>query len=78
MYSSSELETTYAIVVDQANLVARHARNEDVRLVARNKDEFTGSGSFRRVHFERDSQGRISGLCVSNDRMIGLLFQRQP
>jgi CubicO group peptidase (beta-lactamase class C family) len=78
VYSSTELETTYTIVAEQANLVAKHARHEDVRLVARDKDQFIGSGSFRQVHFERDAQGRISGLRVSNDRVIGLLFQRQP
>jgi CubicO group peptidase (beta-lactamase class C family) len=77
-FASAELETTYTIVVEPHNLVVKHPRKEDVRLVARGKDQFAGNGSFLRVQFQRDSQGRISGLRVSNDRIIGLLFQRQP
>ena len=47
-YSSPELDTTYTIVVEKQHLIAKLARNEDVVLIARDKDEFTGTGSFRR------------------------------
>jgi CubicO group peptidase (beta-lactamase class C family) len=77
-YSSLEVETTITIAVEQTNLVVKHARIEDVRLAGRGQDRFTGSTPFRLVHFERDAQGRISGLRVSNDRVLGVLFGRQP
>jgi len=77
-YSSPELGAACKIVVDQDHLIVKHARNEDVRLAALGKDQFTGTGSFQQVHFERDAQGRINGLRISNGRAIGVLFQRQP
>jgi CubicO group peptidase (beta-lactamase class C family) len=77
-YSSPELGAICKIDVDQDHLIVKHARNEDVRLAALGKDQFTGAGSFQQVHFERDAQGRINGLRVSNGRALGVLFQRQP
>ena len=77
-YNSPELDSTYTMVVENENLVVKHARHEDIQLIARDKDEFTGTGSFRQIHFERDAQGRITGLRVSSGRVTGVLFQRQP
>ncbi len=77
-YSSPELDATCTIAVEHESLVARHARNNEIRLVSRDKDHFTGTGAVRDVHFERDAQGRISGLRVSGGRVLGVLFQKQP
>jgi CubicO group peptidase (beta-lactamase class C family) len=77
-YSSPELEATCTIAVEHESLVARLARNNEIRLAARDKDHFTGSGAVRDVQFERDAQGRISGLRVSGGRVVGVLFQKQP
>ena len=78
LYASEELETTYTIVVEDHNLVVKHPRNRGARLIARGKDQFAGSGSFLRVQFQRDAQGLINGLRVSNGRVIGVFFQKQP
>ncbi len=77
-YMSPELDAACTIAVEHGSLVARHARNNEIRLVPRDKDHFTGTGGVRDVQFERDAQGRITGLRVSAGRVLGVLFQKQP
>jgi hypothetical protein len=78
VYFSEELETSYAVVIEDAQLVARHWRNEDVPLYPTAKDEFRGPVWWLRlVTFDRDSDGRVVGVRVTNGRVRNLRFEKR-
>ena len=77
IYWSSELETRYTLFVRDGKLVANHRRNGDLTLRPVKPDSFAGSTFyFSRVEFERDTQGRVTGMRVSSDRVRRLLLER--
>jgi CubicO group peptidase (beta-lactamase class C family) len=78
VYFSEELETSYTVVIEDAQLVARHWRNEDVPLYPTAKDEFRGPVWWLRlVTFDRDSDGRVVGVRVTNGRVRNLRFEKR-
>ena len=78
-YYSEELRTTYAVVLRNKCLVARHQRNPDVKLSATGRtDRFQGSAWWmRQVHFVRDDDGHVANMLVSNGRVLNLRFARK-
>lgn len=77
-YFSPELETVYTLALENDQLVAKHIRNENFTLTAVQKDQFQGGAwFFRQVAFERDSNGKIAGLRVSNGRVRNVWFERE-
>ncbi|MCH8289501.1 beta-lactamase family protein [Candidatus Poribacteria bacterium] len=76
-YYSEELDTTYAIIVREGQLVAQHRRNDDIPLT------YTGDGFvgaewfFPQVHFMRDDNGKITGFRLTGGRVRNLRFDRR-
>ncbi len=78
LYYSPELETSYTLAVEEDRLVARHIRHDPATLTPDSPDRFAGSEFYlNQVRFERDEQGEITGLRVSNGRVRHLLFERR-
>jgi CubicO group peptidase (beta-lactamase class C family) len=78
-YYSSELDTTYALVVKDDRLVATHLRHGEITLTPARTDEFSGDRRFfSSVAFERDAEGLPKSMLVSTGRMRPLRFARQP
>jgi CubicO group peptidase (beta-lactamase class C family) len=73
-FYSSELSTTYSIVVESGKLIARHFRTGDIHLVAAKPDQFTGDQwYFGNIEFIRDNNA-ITGCKVSTGRVRNLNF----
>jgi hypothetical protein len=78
IYTSEELATSYAFVVQQGQLVAQHRRHEDTQLTCTGEDRFAGfERGFGLVLFTRDAGGRVSGFSVSGERVRHVRFDRQ-
>ncbi|HUX08624.1 MAG TPA: serine hydrolase domain-containing protein [Acidobacteriota bacterium] len=66
-YYSPELDTSYAIAVEEGRLKAAHIRHRDQWLTPTGKDEFKGEEWwFDKITFVRDSDGWINSLTVTN------------
>ena len=78
-YESTELATTYQIILEDGNLFARHRRHGDIGLTHAWKDDFRGSAWFlRSVEFRRDSAGHVVGLLVNaGERNRNIRFQKR-
>jgi CubicO group peptidase (beta-lactamase class C family) len=76
-YVSPELETIYTLSVEDETLMGRHFRHGSFRLRPHAPDEFRGPGSFARIRFHRDGEGRVTGLRVSNGRVRDLWFEKR-
>lgn len=76
-YTSEELDTTYRLFVEDGRLIARHQRHPDMVLTPSADDAFSAdTWFFGQVRFERDADGVITGMRVSNGRVRNLLFER--
>ena len=76
-YTSEELDTTYRLSVEDGRLIARHQRHPDIVLTPSADDAFsTDTWFFGQARFERDADGAITGMRVSNGRVRNLLFER--
>ena len=75
-YINDEIETTLSVVVDGDALVIK--RRPDTRIALRPiyPDAFNGGG-LGTVIFRRGSDGQVSGLSVSQDRVWDLRFARE-
>ena len=75
LYYSEELDTSYRLEIEDGKLTAKHDRIPAVSLVPRERDVYqAGNG---RVAFDRDSQGKITGLRFTEGRMRNLVFERR-
>lgn len=75
-FYSEELATSYWITVRDGELVANHRRHGDIRLIPSLRDEFRGDQwFFQGVEFDRDANGAVTGLRVSNGRSRNLRFK---
>ena len=78
VFYSPELETMYTLVVEEDQLVARHIRHEPATLRPEAADRFRGNQFYlSQVQFERDAEGEIVALRVSNGRVRNLLFEKR-
>jgi CubicO group peptidase (beta-lactamase class C family) len=78
LFVSTELSTAYSLALTGDELIAQHVRNVPIKLSPSSKDQFRGSSwFFQRIHFERNDQGKVTGLRVSNSRTRDVLFIRQ-
>jgi hypothetical protein len=77
-YYSDELGTTYSLVVENEQLVARHRRHEDIKLTGILRDSFLGNRwFFQRVQFTRDNENRITGFRLSGGRVRNMRFDKR-
>ena len=73
-YFSEELETFYAVAMEDEALVVRRRRHDDASLSAGEEDTFSGGGLT--YSFERDRNGVVIGFYVSNGRARDVRFER--
>lgn len=77
-YLSEELEAFYEIEAEDGGLVLRHVDMEPVALRHREGDDFTTEVIFlATIEFERDEEGQVTGLRVSNGRTRGVWFEKR-
>jgi CubicO group peptidase (beta-lactamase class C family) len=77
-YYSGELETTYQIVLQDEEILARHRRHGDIPLVRTKEDVFTGRRwFFHKVQFVRNEKNRIAGFLLTGGRVRNLRFERK-
>jgi CubicO group peptidase (beta-lactamase class C family) len=77
-YYSDELGTTYTLVLENEQLVARHRRHEDIKLTVIQRDNFLGNRwFFQRVQFTRDNENRITGFRLSGGRVRNMRFDKR-
>ncbi len=77
VYESSELLTHYRIQFENGELVVHHQRHDPVLLSRFGKDRFTsGTWYWKRVDFDRDFQGEVTALRVSQSRNRNMLFRK--
>ncbi len=76
-FYSEELQTTYTLLVEKDQLIARHFRMGDIELIPTETDFFLGaSPSFRQIKFTRNKENKITGLKVSAGRVRDLKFEK--
>jgi hypothetical protein len=83
LYHSPELNVYWQLVLDGDQLLARHQRYADTRLIPVFADGFQNDWSAAAGYpcsyimvFGRDAQGQINGFRLSDDRMRHLRFDR--
>jgi CubicO group peptidase (beta-lactamase class C family) len=76
-YYSTELSTSYSLVVESGKLIARHFRTGDVILTATKPDHFSGNQwYFGYVEITRDQSGKVTGLKVTGGRTRNMKFDK--
>ncbi|MGZ2369237.1 serine hydrolase domain-containing protein [Ancylomarina sp. YFZ004] len=76
-FYSPELETTYIISLDEDSLFCHHARHGDSKMKRIKKDILKGDWPLLISKFQRDEDGNINGILVSNGRVRNLWFEKQ-
>jgi len=76
-YYSPELETTYTIYVKNDSLFYHHSRLGDFAMKQLKVDILESEWPFAFIKFQRDKRKRITGIRVSNDRVIDLWFEKK-
>jgi CubicO group peptidase (beta-lactamase class C family) len=74
-YSSTELNATYKLSVENGDLMLRNNWNAPLKLSPLVRDEFN-SGDIGTLVFQRDADGRISGLSVFDGRIRNVTFEK--
>lgn len=73
-YASAELGVTYRLSVENGYLMLRINWNSPLKLTATVRDEFQSDLGI--LTFQRDANGHLSGLSVSDGRIRNLVFTR--
>ena len=76
-FYSPELETTYIISLDNDTLSWHHSRHGDFKMKRIKKDILEGDWPVSIAKFQRDEDGNINGILVSNGRVRNLWFEKQ-
>lgn len=76
-FYSPELETTYDIFTKDNKLQWHHARHGDFEMKVLKKDVLEGHWPFSIARIQRDENGIINGILVSNGRVRNLWFEKQ-
>jgi CubicO group peptidase (beta-lactamase class C family) len=77
-YFSDELEAFYTVDARDGALTLTHRRLGTLPLTPEGPDHFSGPWPVREVAFQRDADGRVTGLRVSVGRTLGVAFRRTP
>jgi CubicO group peptidase (beta-lactamase class C family) len=76
-YYSVELDTQYAVVLQEGKLLLRRKKFRDETLAPTKADEFN-SDAIGALKFSRDSEKRISGFEINAGRVRNLRFLKEP
>jgi hypothetical protein len=74
-YTSTEVDATYKLSVENGNLMLRNNWNPPLKLNPLVRDEFE-SGDLGTLVFHRDANDRISGLSVFAGRALNVSFEK--
>lgn len=76
-YYSDELGTTYTIVLEAKNLIARHRRHGDKELIPSETDQFNGGEWWLSLlKFTRNEDKKITGFLLTGGRVRNLVFKK--
>ena len=73
-YVSAEIDPVYRIVIESGGLVLERLKSKPQKLRPALADYFTGSDGS--LHFQRDSNGRITGFLLSSGRIRNFRFTK--
>lgn len=74
-YHNKALNTTYEIVSDNGQLIARHPINYDIPLQGLENDSFFSlQGFFGKLDFQKAESGEVSSFKLSGQNLVGLEF----
>lgn len=77
VYYSDELKTSYSFVLVDDHLVVKHDRLSDFQIHPIAVDKFSGDAwFFGGVDIVRNEEGEVSGLKISNGRVVDLYFEK--
>ncbi|MGD1890372.1 MAG: serine hydrolase domain-containing protein [Cyclobacteriaceae bacterium] len=76
-FYSPELETSYRIVLNGDELAAHHTRHGKLPMKRVKKDVLEGEWPLSIVEYQRDDNGNIEGIQVSNGRVRNLWMKKQ-
>lgn len=65
-FYSSELNSTYMLVIEKGQLIIKYDRFEDISLVPRKPDNFSCKWPFEELDFERGENGNVTGFVTQN------------
>jgi CubicO group peptidase (beta-lactamase class C family) len=76
-YRNEALNTTYEIVAENEQLIARHPINHDIALIGLEGNSFFSmQGFFAKLDFEEGQEGECTGFRLSGQNLKNLLFTR--
>ena len=76
-YFSTELDTWYQVKLEKDQLKLRHFHNGYINLIPAWNDEFRGTQWYANgVEFQRDPDGKITGLYISQYRARNQYFKK--
>jgi CubicO group peptidase (beta-lactamase class C family) len=67
----------YAVEMGENGLLIKHRRLDDMELLPKVPDSFSGSFPIAEVAFSRDEDGNLKGMMVSNVRTRNIWFAKQ-
>jgi len=76
-FYSPELETTYKIYFKNDSLFYHHARHGDHEMKVLRRDVLEGEWPLSIIRFKRNEKDSVTGITVSNGRVINLWFEKQ-
>lgn len=72
-FYSPELDTKYRLTVNDAELLVKIPRNEEMTFIPYIKDMFYGDSS---IFFSRDKKNKINGFFLTSGRVRNLFFEK--
>lgn len=77
-YSNEELDTLYAVTLQNGRLALSHPRLNDITLSPDEKGHFVGSPPyFRMLIFKRDERNKVSGFYVDGRLEKEFVFSKR-
>ncbi|RRQ48167.1 class A beta-lactamase-related serine hydrolase [Maribacter algicola] len=75
-YYSDELKAIYSISLREGKLFIDHARHGRIELTQLYNDKFSGVWPINIIEFERNKDGKVEGLRISNGRTRNVWFKK--
>jgi hypothetical protein len=77
-YYSSELQTSYMVVIESDTLIVKHIRHEPTELIPVGKDAFSTNAWFMsKIEFIRNEKSEITGFKASSGRVKNVRFLKK-